>query len=65
MKNKESNINDSVGYTHDIVEPFKLNSLPKKYNYDEGVVLSSAKLYNYILEQDWKDKRPISQKFGW
>ena len=33
-----------------IIEPFNLNSLPEKEKYDEGVVLSLAKLYNYILD---------------
>ena len=38
-----------------ILEPLNLNSLPEKEKYDEGVVLSLAKLYNYILDQAGKD----------
>ena len=39
-----------------LLEPFNINSLPEKEKYDEGVILSLSKLYNYILDQNNKDK---------
>ena len=75
LKDKENKINNlnnknlldksDKGENPTILEPFNINSLPEKEKYDEGVVLSLAKLYNYILEQSGNDNgvnRPIPGK---
>ena len=56
--NKINDINNKLGSgklekgdNPTILEPFNINSLPEKEKYDEGVVLSLAKLYGYILDQ--------------
>jgi len=41
-----------------IIEPFNIKSLPEKEKYDEGVVLSMAKLYDYILDNSNPDQKP-------
>ena len=51
LQNKNLLAKSEKGDSPIIVEPFNINSLPDKEKYDEGVVLSLAKLYNYILEQ--------------
>ena len=50
--------NSNTPENRKLLEPFNINSLPEKEKYDEGVVLSLGKLYNYILDQnnDNKDK---------
>ena len=44
-----------------IIEPFNINSLPENEKYDEGVVLSLGKLYNYILDQNNPDNKGESK----
>ena len=73
MNDKENKINDLAqknlsgkaekgDIPSGIIEPFNLNSLPEKEKYDEGVVLSLAKLYNYILDQAGKDDKGENKK---
>ena len=47
-----------------IIEPFNIKSLPDKEKYDEGVVLSMAKLYDYILDNSNPDQRPPPGKLN-
>ena len=57
LNDKAEKINDlknDNGENPNLIEPFDLNTLPEKEKYDEGVVLSLAKLYNYILDQSNK-----------
>ena len=44
--------NQNTPENQKLIEPFNVNSLPEKEKYDEGVVLSLGKLYNYILDQN-------------
>ena len=66
LKDKENKINElsnkigsgklERGDNPTILEPFNVNSLPAKEKYDEGVVLSLAKLYSYLLNQGSLDR---------
>ena len=68
LNNKNLSGKGDKGDNPTILEPFNLNSLPEKEKYDEGVVLSLAKLYNYILDQSGKndsgEKRPVPGKLS-
>ena len=55
LQNKNLSAKSERGDNPIIVEPFNINSLPDNEKYDEGVVLSLAKLYRYILEQAAKN----------
>ena len=63
LEDREKKINDleknnmNTPENQKLLEPFNINSLPEKEKYDEGVVLSLGKLFNYILEQNNKDKK--------
>ena len=60
-KDKQKN-NQNTPENQKLIEPFNVNSLPEKEKYDEGVVLSLGKLYNYILDQNNKDEDIVEQK---
>ena len=59
---KNSNQTKTTPESEKLIEPFNINSLPDNEKYDEGVILSLGKLYNYILDQNNAQNKEADKK---